>query len=1165
MQNSHVQTGNSISMGSSVLRTLALCILLLSLPVSVASSTTVDAELTFRAEDVRIVQEHEYDIIGYVGAVPDWAPDQLGHPQLPTVLFRFLLPPKTRVADVSLTVLEADTLEGTYCPYPIQPDPMQGGQFFPPDPQAYGGYEPYPPRPGRLVADGYFRTYHCATLKVYPLLYIGHTDRIVLIKRAHVAIELRQMDTSEEAALFHRLRQDHRPWSERPESRWIDHLVYNPDALGSFYDPSGSGIGSQPMSVTEENPFGGFRPTEFPSLEGPPIEYVIITDSLDTSGNLLGAAMVSHFQELADWKTSKGVPAVVRTVSWINEHYAESDLPAKIRAFIKDAAARWGTNYVMLGGDAEIVPPRLIGDPDADYSFIHYRVDPPADMYYGELDHTWNDNENAYYAEYDPPDTSDMSSQEYLDLWVGRIPARNAAEAEVIVDKILSYERAPGASGSPDTSYYNNVLLVAGPVHTPGSSLLRNGIVYAESLLAAIVEDSTSFDMDVTRLYPEPPDTILWCEYELRNKRCYEFLYDFLGSVNYSHFTAQNFRAELNSGHGFVWHREHSNREKLGDVSFLKDPSCPTTSWQNDCQLAFKNANPGAAGDLHSDIVDRLDNAPNYSVVLTSGCHTNQWDLDAVGEHFVRAPDGGAVAYFGKISAQGSFHLVPITEFFHNVFERDSYHLGEVTGLATNACTYPTGAGITWSLLGDPEMQLWTQAPGQLSLSVTPGTFARLGAQTVEVEVKDFSSDDAIEGARVCLKQSDVAYAVAWTDADGEAIFPSFTPQDSSATWIHVTARNYKPERTRILVNDLGMPHYIAYVHHTRDDDVAGGDGDDVLEAGETVELRILTKNLGHDTVTPAQGVWAHLWPTAPIIFDLDMTGDDDEAYEPENIFIGAEGGHPHWSLIGDTLRIPAMGDTFRIPANWEGIRPEGEPDPGALSAGAFFLWRDHTALWHLETRYAGEGENADSVFAGILVTEGAFDSVVCHAEFSPGPDWFVHDPNVNPDSITFHFEKDATDDLLEFRAEASDWIDVITDSVRLGTMAGQDTASGVFDVSLTTDIPDLQEVIFTLAVRDTASEGVNPNWWFSDFSVSVHSPEVRHLLQRVKTSDTGDIYTAKIWPTLSNTGSADADSAVLVLTNATGGVFGNMDTVVCFSTIQAGSTAVSDSLYLAS
>ena len=62
--------------------------------------------------------------------------------------------------------------------------------------------------------------------------------------------------------------------------------------------------------------------------------------------------------------------------------------------------------------------------------------------------------------------------------------------------------------------------------------------------------------------------------------------------------------------------------------------------------------------------------------------------------------------------------------------------------------------------------------------------------------------------------------------------------------------------------------------------------------------------------------------------------------YEPENIFIGAEGGHPHWSLIGDALRIPAMGDTFRVlePGKYR-VPWDGRKDQGARAgSGIYFL-----------------------------------------------------------------------------------------------------------------------------------------------------------------------------------------------------------------------------------
>ena len=56
---------------------------------------------------------------------------------------------------------------------------------------------------------------------------------------------------------------------------------------------------------------GGFQPTPYPSLEGSPVDYVIITND----------SLAATFQVLADWKTAKGVPTVVRTTEWIEANY----------------------------------------------------------------------------------------------------------------------------------------------------------------------------------------------------------------------------------------------------------------------------------------------------------------------------------------------------------------------------------------------------------------------------------------------------------------------------------------------------------------------------------------------------------------------------------------------------------------------------------------------------------------------------------------------------------------------------------------------------------------------------------------------------------------------------------------------------------------------------
>ena len=61
-------------------------------------------------------------------------------------------------------------------------------------------------------------------------------------------------------------------------------------------------------------------------------------------------ALAGEFQRLADWKTQKGVQAVVRTVETIDQMYPNGvDRAERIRFFLRDAYQNWGTLYVLLG------------------------------------------------------------------------------------------------------------------------------------------------------------------------------------------------------------------------------------------------------------------------------------------------------------------------------------------------------------------------------------------------------------------------------------------------------------------------------------------------------------------------------------------------------------------------------------------------------------------------------------------------------------------------------------------------------------------------------------------------------------------------------------------------------------------------------------------------
>jgi hypothetical protein len=102
------------------------------------------------------------------------------------------------------------------------------------------------------------------------------------------------------------------------------------------------------------------------------IDYVIITDnhswdekSIKSKTDLDGD-LVSIFQRLADWKEMRGMKARVVTVTDIvNGTYGKfttgaRDLQEVIRNFLKWAYKRWGVSWVLLGGDTDIIPVRIV-------------------------------------------------------------------------------------------------------------------------------------------------------------------------------------------------------------------------------------------------------------------------------------------------------------------------------------------------------------------------------------------------------------------------------------------------------------------------------------------------------------------------------------------------------------------------------------------------------------------------------------------------------------------------------------------------------------------------------------------------------------------------------------------------------------------------------------
>ena len=164
--------------------------------------------------------------------------------------------------------------------------------------------------------------------------------------------------------------------------------------------------------------------------------------------NLVITSTLLHPQalSLAQWKNSTGVLTKVVTTDWIYGHYDGVDQPEMIRNCIKDFASRFQIIYVTIFGDDDQVPVRYayVPDEEAGETLV------PTDLYYADLDYSWDDNGDGLYA-----DIENDVIDGVPDVYVGRIPPSFVETAQDMVEKIIGYEQNLNTSAE----WFNRILL----------------------------------------------------------------------------------------------------------------------------------------------------------------------------------------------------------------------------------------------------------------------------------------------------------------------------------------------------------------------------------------------------------------------------------------------------------------------------------------------------------------------------------------------------------------------------------------------------------------------------------------------------------------------------------------------------------------------------------
>jgi len=731
------------------MRQLFVLLLLVSVPL-VAGTMTRTA--SFDRADLLISPQNGIDNVELRGGA---ALMQLGAPRVPRVVERVLIPAGAEPTGVELVAADWTTIPGRYNLAPVQPDvplPMPGRTFDVPtygqDPAVYAVDTYYPVDCVRLLESGTLAGYRMASVELRPVRLNPVSGELQLATR-----------------IEYRLKYDAG-----------NHDAYVPsDEQRRYYAGTVRAMVANPKDVARFAP--SVRRSAALTLPTGHYEYVVISaPPLDTC-----------FDRLTAWKTLKGVPATTVLLSYITANYSGYDTQEKIRNFIKDAYENWGTRYVLLGGSADhktsgqnIIPTRDCWYMVQGIGGYNDEDTIPCDLYYGGLDGTWDANDNHVYGEIS--DSADMVSE----VFVGRAPVRNVAQAQNFVNKTLTYEQ------NPPSGYLSKMLL-------PTAILWSS---YNERPM----QDS------IARMTPSA-----WLDAKL---------YERAGTLS-----RQRMRDSMNAGYGLGNWIGHGDENGI----YMGSPYLNSSDAQ-----ALTNGNKQGVHSSIACFTGAWDEVPG------GDCFAEHL-MNRVGGGCVGVAMNSRYGY-GSPPNPGPSELLD-TLFMSRMLNHSEYHAGMALAYSRSYWSAYASSGMMRFCIyelnyhGDPELSVWTEEPTALSAS-HPGS-VNIGSN-VPYSVTVMTAYDApVESAVVCLKKGTEVDVKGWTNSSGQVTL-YVSPTTPGQMFMAASARNHYVLQDTVQV--ITPDRYVSYLRSSILDSGPGGNGDSTLNPGETVKLPMWVKNWGQQT-----------------------------------------------------------------------------------------------------------------------------------------------------------------------------------------------------------------------------------------------------------------------------------------------------------------------------
>lgn len=707
-------------------RIIPLIFLLLAGYMAVRAQISGQAEVN--VNDLSFSKQDGYDVIRWNGG--DYKIQQAGAPELPVILKTYVVPLEAKLTGVEVSVSNRMAVNGNFMPYPVQPpipitEKQDEVKFTQPDASIYQGTEVYPKIKAQIVADYNEMGYHLVTVQLHPVEYDPVSQKLFV---SHLNFVLRYDMVGVDGV------QSQKQSVRRANAikKVIRSMVDNPEDVDVFTSSKVKLVGEAVMDV-QTRVASASMPIDVIQEQIP--DYIIITNN----------KLKGEFQRLADWKTQKGVPTLVKDVESIGKEYQGSDLAEKIHTYLQECYHKWGAGlFVLLGGDTNIIPARC---------YIYSNVEYPSDAYYTDLESDWNANKNHIYKE-----TGDGMNMDRL-CYLGRASVEDIEEAKTFINKVLMYEKMENVS----TEYLMNHLAISAYISKDESkdSLYNDG---KESINGYLSH------------YPQITKWYLFDHYNCTCPRHHDkTMYHSGQELNKEHFLSalqDGGDSGLDHFH-IVYHMDHSHPRALGASSKDKHES------------------------IYIQDVNNLINGDYPLIMISGGCKPAKFTEDCIAEHFLTNPLGGAVAFIGNANDGYADETYQYNNFLAALYRKHIYHIGTILNQMINYNDFSTiHEYYRLHLLGDPEMPVWSAVPQKLEVYVTPTQIAA-GTNTITVQITNLPAG---EEATVCLMKDAEAYAVVTTNDTKPHSF-TFNPKTSGEMKVTVTARNYIPFEKSIPVS----------------------------------------------------------------------------------------------------------------------------------------------------------------------------------------------------------------------------------------------------------------------------------------------------------------------------------------------------------------------------